>query len=177
MGTTTMTTTSTTTTTTISATTATTEPITTHTFTSDPNDNRKWTVSRKRPLIRNCAQNGNCPKPRRLILRKVRRKLYLNERERLQQRRKALNNNEYEASAVTNDVRAGGHGDSAEKKQDEWRVHNGNEDNIERNEQAYEEAIEKLRSLVREKKPEYDKLKDGRTKIVSKSVSFSTSTQ
>ena len=125
--------------------------------------------------------SGNCPKPRRLILRKVRRKLYLNERERLRQRRKALNNNEYEASAVTNDVRAGGPGDSAEKKQDEWRVHNGNEDNIERNEQrkdqAYEEAIEKLRSLVREKKPEYDKLKDGRTKIVSKSVSFSTSTQ
>ena len=125
--------------------------------------------------------SGNCPKPRRLILRKVRRKLFLNERERLQQRRKALNNNEYDASAVTNDLRVGGPRDSAEKKPEEWRVDNGNEDNIERNEQrkdqAYEEAIEKLRSLVREKKPEYDKLKDGRTKIVSKSVSFSTSTQ
>ena len=106
----------------------------------------------------------------------MRRKLFLNERERLQQRRKALNNNEYDASAVTNDLRVDGPRDSAEKKPD-----NGNEDNIERNEQrkdqAYEEAIEKLRSLVREKKPEYDKLKDGRTKIVSKSVSFSTSTQ
>ena len=116
-----------------------------------------------------------------MILRKVRRKLFLNERQRLQQRRKALNNNEYDASAVTNDLRVGGPRDSTEKKPEEWRLHNGNEDNIERNEQrkdqAYEEAIEKLRSLVREKKPEYDKLKDGRTKIVSKSVSFSTSTQ
>lgn len=82
--------------------------------------------------------SGNCPKPRRVILRKKRRKLFTNEKERLQERRNSLLNKEYDAVVVAND----GH---------EGTYHPKNEDPIERNvekkDQAYEEAIEKLKSL------------------------------
>ena len=81
-------------------------------------------------------EDGRCGRPRRLILRKVRRKLILNEREKLQQRRQELRNdlnlidreNEKETVAVVARV------DPIERNED-------------RKDQAYEEAIEKLKSL------------------------------
>merc|ERR1712083_1267815 len=59
-------------------------------FTESRENNRPvWTVTRNRPNLRRC-QKGQCPRPRKLILRKVRRKLFKNERERLEQRRRFL---------------------------------------------------------------------------------------
>ena len=82
-------------------------------------------------------EDGRCGRPRRLILRKVRRKLILNEREKLQQRRQELRNdlnlidreNEKETVAVV-----AARVDPIERNED-------------RKDQAYEEAIEKLKSL------------------------------
>merc|ERR1712110_658707 len=132
-------------------------PSTTHTFTSDPQNSRRWNVSRKRPFLRNCARGGNCPKPRRLILRKVRRKLFQNERDRLQERRNELRSDS-EYDIYTNDLRP-------EAPQEE------------NSQQGYagDSAIEKLKSLIREKQSANEKLSNERSgKIVS--VSFSTST-
>ena len=82
-------------------------------------------------------RNGGCGgKPRRLILRKVRRKLILNEREKLQQRRNELKND-----IPTTEI----------KEVRESFIQPQKEDVIERVEEnkneAYEEAIAKLKSL------------------------------
>jgi len=143
-------------------------PVTTHTFTSDPDNNRRWNVSRKRPLLRNCMKGGNCPKPRRLILRKVRRKLFQNERDRLQERRKELNpDSEYDI--YTNDLRT----EAPEKK----AGGNGIEgDQGVKSHQSYggDGAIEKLKSLIREKQFANEKPSSERSgKIVS--VTYTTS--
>ena len=82
--------------------------------------------------------SGNCPKPRRVILRKKRRKLYTNEKERLQERRNSLLNKEYDAVVVAN----GYEGTYNENKKEDTI-----ERNVEKKDQAYEEAIEKLKSL------------------------------
>jgi len=138
----------------------------THIFTTDPNDNRRWTVSRKRPSLRNCTQNGNCPKPRRVILRKKRRKLYTNEKERLQERRNSLLNKEYDAVVVAN----GYEGTYNENKKEDTI-----ERNVEKKDQAYEEAIEKLKSLIREKQTSPDNVNSDRRSGKIVSVSYSTS--
>jgi len=144
-------------------------PSTTHTFTSDPENNRRWNVSRKRPFLRNCARGGNCPKPRRLILRKVRRKLFQNERDRLQERRKQLRP-DAEYDIYTNDLRT----EAPEVKP----AGNGIEAVDEaKSQQGYsgDAAIEKLKSLIREKQFASEKSSDERSgKIVS--VSYTTST-
>ena len=82
--------------------------------------------------------SGNCPKPRRVILRKKRRKLFTNEKERLQERRNSLLNKEYDAVVVAN----GYEGTYNENKKEDTI-----ERNVEKKDQAYEEAIEKLKSL------------------------------
>merc|ERR1711983_402444 len=138
----------------------------THIFTTDPNDNRRWTVSRKRPSLRNCTQNGNCPKPRRVILRKKRRKLYTNEKERLQERRNSLLNKEYDAVVVAN----GYEGTYNENKKEDTI-----ERNVEKKDQAYEEAIEKLKSLIREKQTSPDNVNSDRRSGKIVSVFYSTS--
>jgi len=142
-----------------------------HFFVSDENNERRFNVARprpNRPLIKSCRgsqrEDGRCGRPRRLILRKVRRKLILNEREKLQQRRQELRNdlnlidreNEKETVAVVARV------DPIERNED-------------RKDQAYEEAIEKLKSLVREKQSnnEYENIRRPSSKSVS--VSYSTS--
>ena len=82
---------------------------------------------------------GNCPKPRRLILRKVRRKLFQNERDRLQERRKELRpDSEYDI--YTNDLRT----EAPEVRS----AGNGLESAQEaRSQQGYASPIEKLKSL------------------------------
>lgn len=144
-------------------------PTTTHTFTSDPENNRRWNVSRKRPFLRNCARGGNCPKPRRLILRKVRRKLFQNERDRLQERREELRpDSEYDI--YTNDLRT--------EAPEVISAGNGLEAAQEaRSQQGYASPIEKLKSLIQEKQFANEKstnVNERSGKIVS--VSYSTST-
>ena len=82
---------------------------------------------------------GNCPKPRRLILRKVRRKLFQNERDRLQERRKELRpDSEYDI--YTNDLRT--------EAPEVISAGNGLEAAQEaRSQQGYASPIEKLKSL------------------------------
>jgi len=144
-------------------------PSTTHTFTSDPQNSRRWNVSRKRPFLRNCARGGNCPKPRRLILRKVRRKLFQNERDRLQERRNELRSDS-EYDIYTNDLRT----EAPEVRQGGNGIEAAQEENSQQG-YAGDSAIEKLKSLIREKQFANEKLSNERSgKIVS--VSFSTST-
>ena len=83
---------------------------------------------------------GNCPKPRRLILRKVRRKLFQNERDRLQERRKELRpDSEYDI--YTNDLRT-------EAPEEVRSAGNGLEAAQEaRSQPGYASPIEKLKSL------------------------------
>ena len=86
---------------------------------------------------------GNCPKPRRLILRKVRRKLFQNEKDRLQERRKELRP-EAEYDIYTNDLRT-------EAPEAEVRPAGNSLEAVEeaKSPQGYsgDAAIEKLKSL------------------------------
>ena len=66
--------------------------------------------------------------------------MFTNEKERLQERRKSLLNKEYDAVVVANE---GHEGTYHENKKNEDTI----ERNVEKKDQAYEEAIEKLKSL------------------------------
>jgi len=139
--------------------------IRTHVFTQSPDDNRKWTVSRIRPVPKKCGERSNCAKPRRLILRKIRRKLFSNEKERLQQRRLALQKKEYDGLVIVNNNRI----DEVVEQSDNVDVI---EKEMKRKQAAYKDAIERLKSLVREKQDNNGKEQSG--KIVS--VTYTTST-
>ena len=84
---------------------------------------------------------GNCPKPRRLILRKVRRKLFQNERDRLQERRNELRSDS-EYDIYTNDLRT----EAPEVSQGGNGIEAAQEENSQQG-YAGDSAIEKLKSL------------------------------
>ena len=89
---------------------------------------------------------SQCPRPRKLVLRrrKVRRKLIRDDKERLQQRRRFL-------STLSKPDEVQEEDEVIQQEEDRKTVNDITEDDIERNptrkKQAYENAIEKLRSL------------------------------
>jgi len=138
------------------------------------NDRPVLTVTRKRPNLKRC-HDSQCPRPRKLVLRrrKVRRKLIRDDKERLQQRRRFL-------STLSKPDEVQEEDEVIQQEEDRKTVNDITEDDIERNptrkKQAYENAIEKLRSLVKEKQSQpLVRVQGPRSgKIVS--VTYSTST-
>merc|ERR1711953_972286 len=140
------------------------------------NDRPVLTVTRKRPNLKRC-RDSQCPRPRKLGLRrrKVRTKLIRDDKERLQQRRRFL-------STLSKPDEVQEEDEVIQQEEDRRTVNDvtQTEDDIERNptrkKQAYENAIEKLRSLVKEKQsqPLVGVQGPRSGKIVS--VTYSTST-
>merc|ERR1711953_658497 len=138
------------------------------------NDRPVLTVTRKRPNLKRC-RDSQCPRPRKLVLRrrKVRRKLIRDDKERLQQRRRFL-------STLSKPDEVQEEDEVIQQEEDRRTVNDVTQDDIERNptrkKQAYENAIEKLRSLVKEKQSQpLVRVQGPRSgKVVS--VTYSTST-
>merc|ERR1712243_423809 len=106
-----------------------------------------FTITIERQNLRRC-QKSQCARPRKLVLRrrKIRRKLLQDEKERLGQRRRFLSGKPEEDSVDSEDDRVTVNEINQTPRKD---------DQIERNpenkKQAFDNALERLKSLVRER--------------------------